>query len=56
MIIFATGGNTDKFYSEGNKSSLQMPEYLKTMGPSVKRQRGKTGQTCRGKWNIIVHT
>lgn len=32
MITFATGGNTDKFYSEGNKSSLKMPEYLKNIG------------------------
>jgi deoxyribonuclease-4 len=32
MIIFAPGGNTDKFYSEKNKSSLQMPEYLNKIG------------------------
>ena len=31
-IIFAPGGNTDKFYEEGNKSSLKMPEYLNKIG------------------------
>lgn len=32
MIIFAPGGNSDNFYNEKNKSSLQMPEYLKKIG------------------------
>lgn len=32
MIIFAPGGNSDNFYNQKNKSSLQMPEYLKKIG------------------------
>ena len=31
-IIFAPGGNTDRFYEEGYKSSLKMPEYLNKIG------------------------
>ena len=31
-IIFAPAGNTDRFYEEGNKSSLKMPEYLNKIG------------------------
>ena len=31
-IIFATAGNPARFYDEGNKSSLKMPEYLNKIG------------------------
>lgn len=35
MIRFGPSGNSDKFYEEGYKSSLQMPKWLSTMGLSA---------------------
>lgn len=35
MIRFGPSGNSDLFYSEGYKSSLQMPKWLKNMGLSA---------------------
>lgn len=31
-ILFGPGGNADRFFEEGNKSSLQMPKWLHGMG------------------------
>ncbi|MBP5427431.1 MAG: TIM barrel protein [Clostridiales bacterium] len=35
MIRFGPSGNSDKFYEEGYKSSLQMPKWLNSMGLSA---------------------
>jgi len=32
MVLFGPSGNSDIFYEQGYKSSLQMPEWLKNMG------------------------